>query len=104
MKIAQEEIFGPVLSVLPFKNADEAIQIANDTTYGLAASLWTNDINKAHKIAKALRAGVVSVNTVDTGDITVTFGGYKQSGIGREGSLLGLENYTEVKTTWIELS
>ncbi len=104
MKIAREEIFGPVLSVLPFKTMEEAIKIANDTHYGLAASVWTSDINKAHKIAKALRAGVVSVNTVDTGDITVTFGGYKQSGIGREGSLLGLENYTEVKTTWIELS
>lgn len=103
MKISQEEIFGPVLSILPFKTMEEAIKTANETHYGLAASLWTNDLSKAHKIAKALRAGVVSVNCIDSGDITTTFGGYKQSGIGREGSFFGLEAYTELKTTWIEL-
>lgn len=103
MTIAREEIFGPVLSVISFKNIDEAIKIANDTHYGLAAYLWTNDINKAHKTAKALRAGVVGINSIDSGDITTPFGGYKQSGIGRESAIQGLEHYTEIKTTWIEL-
>ncbi|HVV67478.1 MAG TPA: aldehyde dehydrogenase [Gammaproteobacteria bacterium] len=104
MTIAREEIFGPVLSVLSFKDEAEAIKIANDTHYGLAASLWTNDINKAHRIAKALRAGVVSVNCINSGDVTTPFGGYKQSGIGRESSFYGLEHYLEIKTTWIQLS
>ena len=104
MKIAQEEIFGPVLTTLSFRNIDEAIQIANGTSYGLAASLWTRDINKAHKTARALRAGVVSINCLETGDVTTPFGGYKQSGIGRESSLHGLNFYTELKTTWINLS
>lgn len=103
MTIAKEEIFGPVLAVLSFRNIDEAIQIANDTSYGLAASLWTRDINKAHKTARALRAGVVSINCINSGDATTPFGGYKQSGMGRESSLHGLNFYTELKTTWIEL-
>lgn len=104
MTIAREEIFGPVLSVISFATEKDAIAIANDTQYGLAASLWTKDINKAHTVARAIRAGVVSVNCVDSGDITTPFGGYKQSGIGRESSLQGFEHYVEVKTTWIELS
>lgn len=104
MTIAREEIFGPVLSVISFKDEAEAIKIANDTHYGLAASVWTTDINKAHKIAKALRAGVVSVNCINSGDITTPFGGYKQSGINRESSFYGLEHYLEIKTTWIQLS
>lgn len=104
MTIAREEIFGPVLATLTFKDMDEAIKIANDTSYGLAASLWTRDINKAHKTARALRAGVVSVNCIDSGDATTPFGGYKQSGMGREYSLHGLDFYTELKTTWIDLS
>lgn len=104
MKIAREEIFGPVLSIIPFKTMEEAIQIANDTHYGLAAAVWTQDINRAHKIAKAIRAGVVSVNCVSGGDVTTPFGGYKQSGIGRESGLDALHHYSEVKTTWIELS
>src|SRR4029079_15492865 len=87
MKIAREEIFGPVLSVLSFKDEAEAIKIANDTHYGLAASLWTNDLNKAHKLARALRAGTVSVNCINGFDITTPFGGFKQSGTSREGSL-----------------
>jgi len=103
MKIAREEIFGPVLSILSFKDEAEAIKIANDTHYGLAASLWTNDINKAHKLSRALRAGVVSVNCINGGDIVTPFGGYKQSGNGREGSFYGLQPYLEVKTTWIQL-
>lgn len=104
MTIAREEIFGPVLSVLSFDQVDDAVKIANDTHYGLAASVWTQNINQAHKVAKALRAGVVSVNTIDVGDMTTPFGGYKQSGIGRESSFYGLENYLEVKTTWIKLT
>ena len=103
MRIAQEEIFGPVLSTLNFKDADEAIRIANDTIYGLAAAVWTRDINKAHKAAKALRAGLVWVNCFDDDDITTPFGGYKQSGLGRDKSLHALEKYTELKTTWIRL-
>lgn len=104
MQIAKEEIFGPVLSVISFNKIDEAIKMANDTQYGLAAYVWTSDINLAHKTAKALRAGVVAVNCINAGDITTPFGGYKQSGIGRESALHAFEHYTETKTTWIELS
>ncbi len=104
MRIAQEEIFGPVVSVIGFDNLDEAIEIANDTSYGLAASLWTQDINKALTTARALRSGSVSINAITSGNETTPFGGYKQSGIGREGSLHGFYNYTELKTTWISLT
>lgn len=102
MKIAQEEIFGPVISVIPFKSMDEAIEIANDTTYGLAASLWTSDLSTAHQAAQAIRAGAVSVNCIDTGNSSTTFGGYKQSGIGRDGGFQQFDNYSELKTTWIQ--
>ncbi len=104
MKIAREEIFGPVLSVIAFENSQEAINIANDTPYGLAASVWSRDISQAHLAAKALRAGTVHVNCYDEDDITVPFGGYKQSGNGRDKSLHALEKYTEIKTTWIKLA
>ncbi len=103
MKIAQEEIFGPVLSTITFKDVDEAIRIGNDTIYGLAAAVWTRDINKAFKAAKGLRAGSVWVNCFDHGDMTTPFGGFKQSGFGRDKSLHALEKYTEIKTTWIQL-
>jgi acyl-CoA reductase-like NAD-dependent aldehyde dehydrogenase len=103
MKIAQEEIFGPVLSVIPVKDADQALTVANDTIYGLASAIFTADINKAFKFAKGLRTGSVWVNTYDGGDITTPFGGYKQSGIGRDKSLHAFDKFTQVKTTWIQL-
>ncbi|MGS0939251.1 aldehyde dehydrogenase [Pseudomonas luteola] len=103
MKIAQEEIFGPVLSVITFDTAEEAIKIANDTQYGLAAAVWTRDISKAHLTAKALRAGSVWVNQYDGGDMTAPFGGFKQSGNGRDKSLHAFDKYTEIKATWIKL-
>jgi 4-guanidinobutyraldehyde dehydrogenase/NAD-dependent aldehyde dehydrogenase len=103
MRIAEEEIFGPVLSVITFDTAEEAIQIANDTIYGLAAAVWTRDISKAHLTAKSLRAGTVWVNQYDGGDITAPTGGFKQSGNGRDKSLHAFDKYTELKATWIKL-
>jgi len=103
MRIAREEIFGPVLSVLSFQHIDEAIREANATPYGLQAAVWTADIGKAHRTARALRAGTVHVNQYDEDDITVPFGGYKQSGNGRDKSLHAFDKYTELKTTWIRV-
>ncbi len=103
MRIAQEEIFGPVLSVIAFDTAEEAVAIANDTIYGLAAAVWTSNISKAHLTAKALRAGSVWVNQYDGGDMTAPFGGFKQSGNGRDKSLHAFDKYTELKSTWIKL-
>ncbi len=104
MTIACEEIFGPVLSIISFDTEQEAISIANDTEYGLAAAIWTQDLSRAHLLAKALRAGTVHINSYDEDDITVPFGGFKQSGNGRDKSLHALDKYTELKTTWIRLS
>ncbi|MFD2367014.1 aldehyde dehydrogenase [Pseudoduganella sp. GCM10020061] len=103
MKIAQEEIFGPVLSVLTFTDLDEAVRQANATQYGLQAAVWTADMSKAIRTARALRAGTVHVNQYDNDDITVPFGGYKQSGNGRDKSLHAFDKYTELKTTWIQV-
>ena len=103
MTIAREEIFGPVLSVLSFNDAAEVVKQANSSVYGLQAAVWTRDINKAHGIAPALRAGTVHVNQYDEDDITVPFGGFKQSGVGRDKSLHAFDKYTETKTTWIRI-
>jgi acyl-CoA reductase-like NAD-dependent aldehyde dehydrogenase len=103
MKIAQEEIFGPVLSTITFKDPEEAVKIGNDTIYGLAAAVWTRDITKAFKASRALRAGVVWVNCFDNGHISSPFGGFKQSGFGRDKSLHAMEKYTQLKATWIHI-
>ncbi len=103
MKIAREEIFGPVMSVIPFKTIDEVVRRANNTTYGLAAAVWTRDVTKAHSIANALRAGTVWVNCYDVFDAAAPFGGFKMSGIGRELGEYGLANYTEVKTVTVKI-
>ena len=103
MTIAREEIFGPVLSVLSFTDAADVVKQANSSIYGLQAAVWTRDINKAHGVARALRAGTVHVNQYDEDDITVPFGGFKQSGVGRDKSLHAFDKYTETKTTWIRL-
>jgi 4-guanidinobutyraldehyde dehydrogenase/NAD-dependent aldehyde dehydrogenase len=104
MTIAQEEIFGPVLSVLSFSDVREAVRQANSTPYGLQAAVWTADMSKAIQSARALRAGTVHVNQYDGDDITVPFGGYKQSGNGRDKSLHAFDKYTELKTTWIQIA
>ncbi|WP_149551507.1 aldehyde dehydrogenase [Streptomyces marokkonensis] len=101
--LAREEIFGPVLSVLTFDDLDEAVALANATEYGLAAGLWTSDLSTAHRVSRALKAGTVWVNCYEEGDLTVPFGGMKQSGNGRDKSAHALEKYTELKTTWIQL-
>ncbi|WP_223502633.1 MULTISPECIES: aldehyde dehydrogenase [unclassified Pseudomonas] len=103
MRIAQEEIFGPVLSVIEFDEAEDAVRIANDTPYGLAAAVWTSDLSRAHNMARALRAGSVWVNLYDGGDMMAPFGGFKQSGNGRDKSLHAFDKYTEIKATWIQL-
>ena len=104
MRVAREEIFGPVLSVIPFESKDDLIRQANDTRYGLAAGIWTRDIQKAHRVAHALRAGTVWVNSYRTLSFNTPFGGYKMSGMGRENGLESLKDYTQVKSVWVELS
>jgi acyl-CoA reductase-like NAD-dependent aldehyde dehydrogenase len=103
MKIAREEIFGPVLSIIRFTDEAEVVRQANDSAYGLQASVWSDNINRAHRVARALRAGTVHVNQYDEDDITVPFGGFKQSGNGRDKSLHAFDKYTELKTTWIRI-
>jgi aldehyde dehydrogenase (NAD+) len=104
MRIAREEIFGPVLSVIPFGDEEELIRQANDTEYGLAAGIWTKDIQRAHRVAHALRAGTVWVNSYRTLSFNTPFGGYKMSGLGRENGLESINEYTQVKSVWVELS
>ena len=103
MKIAREEIFGPVMSIIAFKDMDEVISRANRTTYGLAAGVWTRDIKKAHAVANSVRAGTVWVNCYHVLDTRAPFGGFKQSGMGRELGEYGLQQYTEVKTVTLKL-
>jgi aldehyde dehydrogenase (NAD+) len=100
MSIAREEIFGPVLAVIPFTDEEEAIRIANDTQYGLAATVWTSDIKRALRMTRAIRAGTVGVNGYQL-EPHAAFGGYQQSGLGREGGRPAIESYTELKTVMI---
>jgi aldehyde dehydrogenase (NAD+) len=102
--IAQEEIFGPVLSVITFSDEDEALAMANRSEYGLAAGVWTTDIKKAHRVARELQAGTVWINTYHPGDAASPFGGYKQSGFGRELGEYSLDLYTQIKSVWVDLS
>ncbi|MBV9086981.1 MAG: aldehyde dehydrogenase family protein [Acidobacteria bacterium] len=103
MKIAQEEIFGPVLATLSFDDIDEVVDLANQNPYGLAAAIWTNDIKKAHALSRRLRAGTVWINTYGMMDASLGFGGFKQSGIGRELGMHALEHYTELKSVWLAM-
>jgi aldehyde dehydrogenase (NAD+) len=103
MRIAREEIFGPVLSVIPFRDFDEGVAQGNDTFYGLAAAVWTRDVGKALRAARAIRAGTVWVNAYNLFDAALPFGGFKESGFGRELGQAGLDLYTEVKSVWVDL-
>ncbi len=103
MKIVDEEIFGPVLSVLTFENEAEGIELANRSMYGLAAGIWTKDVQRAHRVARAIKAGTVWVNTYNFYDPAAPFGGYKFSGFGRDLGKEALQNYTETKTVWVGL-
>lgn len=103
MRIAQEEIFGPVVAVIPVDDVEDAIRIGNDTIYGLASAVWTRDISKAHRVAKGIKAGTVWVNTSGLYDPSVSFGGYKQSGFGRDLGVHSMEAFTETKSVWVSL-
>ncbi len=103
MKIAQEEIFGPVLATLKFDDVEEVVELANRNQYGLAAAVWTRDVKKAHQVSRGLRAGTVWINTYGLMDAALPFGGYKSSGFGRELGQAALEHYTEIKTVWMNM-
>ena len=103
MKIAQEEVFGPVLSVMKFEDEEEAVAISNGTIYGLVSAVWTRDVRRAHRLARQIKAGVVWINTYNGFDSAAPFGGYKQSGFGREMGMHALESYTQVKSVWVAL-
>ncbi len=103
MQIAQEEIFGPVVSAIPFKDENDAVLQGNDTLYGLAAGVWTRDVSKAHRVARAIKAGTVWINCYNQIEVTSPFGGYKQSGFGRELGKHSLELYTQIKSVWLKM-
>jgi aldehyde dehydrogenase (NAD+) len=103
MRIAQEEIFGPVAAVIEVADVDDAIAVANDTIYGLASAIWTTDLAKAHKVARGIKAGTVWINTYGNFDPAVSFGGYKQSGFGRELGVHSMDTYTQTKSVWVSL-
>lgn len=103
MGLAQEEVFGPVLAIIPFDGEADAVRIANDSMYGLAAGIWTSDLSRAHRMSRQIRAGVVWVNTYDAGDMTIPFGGVKQTGFGRDRSPHAFDKYTQLKTVWINI-
>jgi 4-(gamma-glutamylamino)butanal dehydrogenase len=103
MTLAREEVFGPVLAVTRFDSEEEAVRLANATPYGLASGVWTGSLSTAHRMVRAINAGVVHVNTYGGADITVPLGGFKQSGFGRDKSLHALDEYTDLKTAWISL-
>jgi aldehyde dehydrogenase (NAD+) len=103
-RLAQEEVFGPVLAVMPFDTEDEVIALANDSRYGLAAGIWTNNVSRAHRVAAQIECGFVSVNTYRPLHQMLPYGGFKLSGIGRENGLDAIREHTELKTVVIELS
>jgi phenylacetaldehyde dehydrogenase len=103
MRIAQEEIFGPVAALIPFQDENDAVLQGNETTYGLGAGVWTRDVSRAHKVARSLKAGMVWVNCYGEGNLGSPFGGYKQSGIGREGGKYSVDFYTQVKSVFVKL-
>jgi acyl-CoA reductase-like NAD-dependent aldehyde dehydrogenase len=104
MRIVREEIFGPVVAIIPFSDEAEAVRLANDTPYGLSGSIWSRDIGKALRVAKAIKAGVLSVNSNSSVHTEAPFGGYKMSGMGRELGMHALELYTEVKNVYVDLT
>jgi acyl-CoA reductase-like NAD-dependent aldehyde dehydrogenase len=104
MRVAQEEIFGPVTCAITFENEDDLLKQANETIYGLSAGIWTKDITRAHRFAKSIHAGVVWINTFNMFNAASPFGGFKQSGYGREMGKHALELYTQIKSVWVDLS
>ena len=104
MRVAREEIFGPVLTVMTFRDEQEAIDLANDTTFGLAAGVWTSNLQRGHRMARSIKAGTVWLNSYRNISFNVPFGGYKGSGIGRENGLEAVHDFTQVKSVWVELS